>query len=122
MKEVSFNKNYLISENGDIFSKYRGIYLSATVDNSKYFRVNLWDPVYKKTTKHLVHRLVATAYIENPEGLPQVNHIDGNKLNNYYTNLEWVTCSENQIHAYEIGLKKFLKGLLMGELLEMKKL
>lgn len=53
----------------------------------------------------LVHRLVAMAWIINPRNKPEVNHIDGNKLNNSVGNLEWVTHSENRTHAYRTGLQ-----------------
>lgn len=52
-----------------------------------------------------IHRLVATAFIENPDNKPIINHIDGNKLNWDISNLEWSTYSENTIHAYKTGLK-----------------
>ncbi len=52
-----------------------------------------------------VHRLVAIAFIDNPDNLPQVNHKDGNRSNNHVDNLEWVTNSENQSHAVKLGLK-----------------
>jgi hypothetical protein len=58
------------------------------------------------------HRLVAAAFCENPHNKNEVNHIDGNKLNNRADNLEWCTSSENQKHAYKIGLQNVSGGAL----------
>lgn len=55
---------------------------------------------------HRVNRVVATCYIPNPNNLPVVNHIDGNKLNNHYSNLEWCTQQYNTQHAYDNGFAK----------------
>lgn len=56
-----------------------------------------------------VHILVAKTFIPNPNNLPEVNHIDGDKLNNRVENLEWCTSHNNQLHAYQTGLKRRLK-------------
>lgn len=61
-----------------------------------YMRVDLYKDGFRKHYK--VHRLVAQAFIKNPDGKSQVNHKDGNKKNNSVTNLEWVTDAENKEH------------------------
>lgn len=57
-----------------------------------------------------IHRLVAKAFVSNPNNHLVVNHIDGNKQNNYFKNLEWCTFSENTKHAFRIGLSKAKQG------------
>ena len=69
-----------------------------------YQLVKLYKNKHKCTKK--IHRLVAEAFIPNKNNLPQVNHIDGNKMNNNVNNLEWCTNKENQIHAWENNLQK----------------
>ena len=67
------------------------------INNYGYLRISL--SVDGKRHKYSIHRLVALLFIDNPYNKKEVNHIDGNKLNNVVTNLEWVTSSENQLHA-----------------------
>lgn len=79
------------------------------VSNCGYLRIELFDKSHK-AKKYGVHVLVAKAFIPNPENKPEVNHKDGIKSNCYDWNLEWVTPSENQIHAFNTGLQKRIKG------------
>ena len=91
---------------------WSGVELKQTVDNCGYLRADISLGGKKYTLK--VHRVVAEAFIDNPNKLPQVNHIDGNKKNNNYLNLEWTDNSGNQLHAIETGLRliKFAKKAL----------
>ena len=57
-----------------------------------------------------IHRAVAMMYVDNPDNKPFVNHIDENKLNNHYTNLEWVTASENSLHSRLLKLQPLKFG------------
>ena len=76
------------------------IILKPIVRSNGYYHVALVKCGSVKQAS--IHRIVAQAFIENPKGKPQVNHIDGDKLNNALSNLEWCTASENSIHARDI--------------------
>ena len=96
------NTNYSISDLGNVYSDYSGVFLKPFKNNNGYLQVDLFHDTVKQRVP--VHRMVAIAFIPNPENKEFVNHIDGNKQNNCVTNLEWVTPSENSNHAVEIGL------------------
>ena len=99
---------YLVKEYGDVYSIRSKKFISKRLDRYGYLRVNLYEGTKIHTVP--VHRLVAKAFIPNPYNLPEVNHIDGNKLNNHVSNLEWVSSSQNQIHAFLLGLQKPKRG------------
>ena len=98
---------YIIKNNGEILSTYRGSdkRLAVTRCLKGYNRVCLTRRDGGKQS-YLVHRLVAQTFIPNPMGLPQVNHKDGNKDNNCVSNLEWVTGKQNVQHSVDTGLVK----------------
>lgn len=88
-----FNGLYLVSDTGLIFSCRKGEMLKLHISNTGYARV---DISINGVLKHYsVHRLVAEAFIPNPDGLPVVNHKDENPLNNSVDNLEWCTYKYN---------------------------
>jgi len=94
---------YMVSDAGLVFSCKSGRLLTLSLTTHGYIRVSL-NTGHKSSVKH-VHRLVAEAFIPNPDNLPQVNHKDGDRLNNNVSNLEWCNNSQNQQHAYDTGLK-----------------
>ncbi len=99
---------YRISNCGNVMSLIKNRVMTPAACGSGYLKVMLCK---EKTYKNkMIHRLVAEAFIPNPENKRTVNHIDGNKHNNDVSNLEWNTYSENLKHAYKHGLNYWCEG------------
>lgn len=98
IENINNDKEYFVSNLGR-FKNSSGIIMdNYKVNENGYIRVFIYNKTYA------LHRLIALAFLENSENKEQVNHIDGNKLNNCVSNLEWVTNQENQLHKFKIGL------------------
>lgn len=93
---------YQVSDSGVIRNSLTGKPLKPWTDKKGYLSVSLYGERRRKNM--LVHRAVASAFLPNPLGLPEVNHKDGNSKNNAAGNLEWCTRQENVRHAVEMGL------------------
>jgi hypothetical protein len=99
---------YKVSNTGKVLGVKREKELTQHENHRGYLKVSLQKDGKRKN--ELVHRLVAKAFLENTEELPQVNHKDGTKTNNHVENLEWSSQSENMKHAVEKGLLVRPKG------------
>lgn len=115
-KDIENFSKYQVSNLGNVKSKDRytkakddeiihrkEFLLKGFINKKGYKQVTLYDDNGKPKTMR-VHKLVALAFIENKNNLPQINHIDGNKLNNEVSNLEWISNYDNMQHAIKNGL------------------
>ena len=111
MKEHPVHKGYLISEDGTVIGR-KGEVLKCYIAPNGYVKTKV------AKVSRLVHRLVAETFLTNPNNLPQVNHIDGNKLNNNVDNLEWCSMKDNLQHFFykkEMCYQIFKDGELIEE-------
>lgn len=103
-KKIVGSIQYEVSDLGRIRNAKTGHIMKQSFGSSPYLIVKLRGD---KPGTHLVHRLVAQAFIPNPEKKPTVNHRFGNKVDNRASKLEWATHSENNQHMYDTGLKTY---------------
>lgn len=107
--------HYAISNYGHIKNVKKDKLLTPVLNNNGYLQYTFRQDSLCKTIR--IHRIVALYFVPNPDNKPYVNHIDGNKQNNHYSNLEWCTAQENDNHARKTGLKVQEKPVLATEIL-----
>lgn len=103
-KDISgYETYYQVSSYGNVRNTKTNKIITGDVNSSGYRRVILYKPIKKRV---FVHRLVAKTFVNGYDKDLVVNHIDGNKTNNNSDNLEWITRSDNDKHAFKLGLRK----------------
>ena len=103
MKDViGYEGFYSVTDDGRIWSHHSNRFLKGSPNSEGYLLCTLSREGIEQKVR--LHRVVAEVYIPNPLRKPYVNHKDGNKQNNMVSNLEWVSASENTLHAYSLGL------------------
>ena len=105
-KECKNFNSYLVSDEGEVKHKTNNKILKQKLDKDNYLSVNLSMGKRGNARQVFVHRLVAEAFIPNPENKPLVRHIDGNPINNCVENLIWVTPKENIEYSIKTGAKE----------------
>ena len=99
--------DYYVTENGEVIGKRFNKPMKPSINTNGYLKIDL--RINNKKQTFSIHRLVAECYLDNPDNIPMVEHIDDNKLNNHVSNLEWVTDRENKDRAIQNGL--YLNGV-----------
>ena len=100
------NGKYEVSNCGRVRTNNRRPGLLTLTKQASGYRYAMVQLENGKQKNCRVNRLVAMAFVSNPNGLPEVNHIDGNKENNHASNLEWVTRSQNVKHSFDTGIRQ----------------
>jgi len=117
MKEIKNYENYIVSKDGRVYNIITNKKLKPTPDTRGYLQVKIYKNGKGLTKK--IHRIVAEAYLPNPENKPQINHIDGIKINNQLSNLEWISCTDNMIHSWKIGLRNHCRKVASKIVIDM---
>ena len=107
---LSSHPDYTVTRFGTVYSTKSSKFLILKQKGDGYIGVQLYNVARKD---FYVHVLVATLYLDNVAGKTQVNHKDRNKTNNNVENLEWVTASENMVHAIETGVNNHTRPVIM---------
>ena len=97
---------YEVNSKGEIRNVKSKKPVKGYLEKNGYVRVTFENKCLGRTVRTSVHRLVAEAFLPNPDNLPEVNHKDSNRQNNDVSNLEWVTHSENMKHSYHKGINQ----------------
>lgn len=116
IRSVELEGGYVLHDDGSVFTK-KGKKLKPFKNNRGYNLIKIYEKGIKPKA-HYVHRLVGKYFVNNPENKPQINHKDGDKNNNHYSNLEWVTNQENRDHAVENRLIAFGSSISSSKLTE----
>ena len=114
-KQIINATNYEVSDDGQVRNSLSGKILKGRLSKSGYLQVSIKMLDTQKFQNQYIHRLVAEYFIPNEDNKREVNHKDGNKINNNVENLEWVTPSENQIHRQKILGKNKTSNRRIGQ-------
>lgn len=110
---VGYEELYTVDIFGNVINKITKKELVQHYNKFGYANVMLYKDGKQK--QHKVHRLIAEAFIPNPNNKPHVNHIDGDKAHNVVWNLEWATPKENNVHASDTGLIRTARRVMVVE-------